>query len=108
MQEAIVEAKSKVFAENGLARWVAVTGPATAAVATASRIGWTFMSGRAILCDDGVVLDCLLDPPIVIAQAVKRALRRSRRLGNIAFLLPQLVPAAVDIFVARERVESLV
>ena len=49
-----------------------------------------------MLCDDGVELDLRLDPPVAIADAAKRAVRRWR-LRRIAEALPALIPDEPDI-----------
>ena len=101
LEEAMQEAQKRVMHE-GVVAWSRVAGPAAALIASASRIGWTVISGRLIRCDDGVVLDFALDPPIVITQAVRRAVRRWR-LSNIAKLLPHLVPQEADLHVPHDR-----
>ena len=47
---------------NGTASWGKVTGPISAAIASANRIGWTFTDGHLITCDDGCKLALQLDP----------------------------------------------
>ena len=43
----------------------------------------------------------MLDPPIVIMQAVRRAVRRWR-FGKIALMFPELLPDAPDIVVPQQ------
>ena len=61
-----------------------------------------FLSGQQIRCDDGVVLDMLLDPPIVIVQATRQAVRRWR-LRNIVRISPHLIPQEPDFEVPHDR-----
>ena len=67
LNAAIQLAKTKVL-RDGAAVWSRVTGPIGAAVATASRIGWTTSSGHTLVCDNGETVDLSLDPPIVGGQ----------------------------------------
>ena len=97
MEAAIDDARERVIVD-GQERWAKVIGPADATVAFAHRIGWRFIDGHTISCDDGSVLDCMLDPPIVIADAVKRAVRRWR-LRRIADANPGLIPDEPDFIV---------
>ena len=58
--------------------WAVVTGPASAAVATASRLRWTMQDAITIVTDTGRTLKLHLDPPVVIAKEVCSAVRRWR------------------------------
>ena len=95
MRKVMRHARERIM-NDGKASWAKVSGPAAAALATADRIGWTFISGDRLHCDDGTVLDLHLDPPVVVAEAVKRAVRRWR-LGRIIKSFPELVPGLPDI-----------
>ena len=88
-------AKAKMLGSEG-PKWALVSGPADAVVATAARLQWDFVDSSTVKCDDGAVLDLLLDPPIIVADAVKRAVRRWRT-RNMALNLPALIPAQPDI-----------
>ena len=70
--------------------WSAVTGPATAALASAWRLGWTFTSGRRCTTHDSTVLDFLLDSPAAVAAAADHGVRRWR-LARIVAQFPELV-----------------
>ena len=69
------------FAANKLKRvkasaWGQVHGPAAALVATCNRIGWKSTNGRTFKDDLGTVHDVALDPPMSIAAAAQRSVRR--------------------------------
>ncbi len=81
---------------DGQAVWRAVNGSAAALVASALRIGWSITDGRHVRTDDEEDIDMLLDPTIVIVQAVRRAVRRWR-LQRVHALFPSLVPARPHI-----------
>ena len=98
LHESIVNAQSKVL-DGSTPVWRRVTGPAAAVVASAARIGWSFISGRVACCDDQSTIDFLLDPPVVVVQAVRRSVRRWR-LKEISKQFPPLVPQAPDVNVA--------
>ena len=95
MEKALVRAQGRVL-HDGQPQWSFVSGPAAATVASAARIGWTFSRHHQLLCDDVTTLDLYLDPPIVVADAVQRAVRRWR-LKCVAELHPELIPTDVDI-----------
>ena len=84
LHDAFCEAKGRVLSGTKTL-WSKVAGPAAAVVASARRIGWNFLSGSQVECDDGLVLDLLLDPPVVVKNEVRRAVRRWR-LNNIGKL----------------------
>ena len=56
--------------------WSNVNGPASALIATCSRIGWKSTDGRTFKDDLGTVHDVALDPPMSIAAAAQRSVRR--------------------------------
>ena len=95
LEAAVSYAKKLVLEETGT-NWGKVTGPVAAAVASASRIGWTFRDGHTICCENGSMLDLLLDPPAVFAAATKRAVR-AWRLQRIGAEMPGLIPDHADI-----------
>ena len=101
LDNAMRHAKARVLSQ-GTARWAKVTGPAAAVAASAARIGWNFINGRTVRTDDGETLDFGLDPPVVITQAVQRAVRRWR-LHNISNQLPSLVPQDPDLDIPHDR-----
>jgi hypothetical protein len=76
--------------------WNRVTGPATAFIASLKRISWHMPSPTQFVTDLGLLLDCTLDPPIVIATECKDSVRRWRlRLANC--VLPGLIPPTPDV-----------
>ncbi len=77
LHSAAQKAQAKVF-QSGLDHWNRVSGLATAVVAMASRIGKQFLSGSRLEADDRAQFDLTVDPPIIVAEAVKRAVRRWR------------------------------
>jgi hypothetical protein len=84
--------------------WRRVAGPVSALVAAISRLGWSISSHRQLQTDAGEQLDLLLDPPCVVAQAARRAVRRWRVAG-LGQALPALIPRAPDLVVDRDRSE---
>ena len=95
MDAALIGANILLLADP-VVKWRKVTGPATAVIATCSRLNWTFTSATKILTDDGAVLDISADPPVVIALHIKNAVRRWR-LNRIIESLPHLVPESFDL-----------
>ena len=70
--------------------WKAVTGPASAAIASAWRIGWVFLNGNTCITHDGTTLDLTRDPPCVVASAASTAVSRWR-LARIVHAHPAAV-----------------
>ncbi len=95
MPQALAEAILKLNGATG-SPWRGVTGPVTTLVASALRIGWIFASTSILVDDLGEFFDISLDPPVVVADAVRRSVRRWR-FGRIANAHPQLVPTTTDI-----------
>ena len=58
--------------------WSKVHGPATAAVASARRLGWTVLDEARFRTDLGVVLDLDVDSPAFVVREVGQAVRRWR------------------------------
>ncbi len=58
--------------------WATVAGPAAAAVATASRIGWRFEGATQLVTDAGDTIDLSLDSPAVLRAHVADAVERWR------------------------------
>ncbi len=75
--------------------WQRVNGPATALVATVSRLGWKMESPFTVTADDGQQLDFRLDPPVAVARAVKDGVRRWR-WRQAGAILPGLIPTRTD------------
>ena len=75
--------------------WQRVTGPATAVVATAGRLGWTFVSPSILRTDDGHTIDLELDPPATVTREAKAAVRRWR-MARIRRNFPCLLPMSPD------------
>ncbi len=86
--------------------WGAVNGTASAAVATAARIGWVFEDAVTLHTDRGTTLDLQLDPPIVVKQEVLEAVRRWR-WRRIADKHPQLAAGSPDGEQALDHVRRL-
>ena len=86
LRETSEHAQRSVFSED-IIIWNRVHGPATAVIPSASRIGWTIRGGRCLITDEGATLDLLLDPPVLIAQIARQAVRRWK-LQNIARIFP--------------------
>ena len=75
------------------------TGPTTAAMLTAGRLGWTFKDARTLVTDDGMTLSLGTDPPAAFRHAIEQAVRRWR-VANVIdhhystrMLLKPLCPA---------------
>ena len=86
---AVRRAEQRVVCD-GKPIWARVAGPVAAAVASMARLGWPFLSGSRLRRDDGETLDLMADPPVVVIDAVRAAVRRWR-LKRIASTLPELV-----------------
>ena len=82
--------------------WRRVAGPVAALVASLRRLGWSIGSHRQFRTDVGEQLDLLLDPPCVVAQAARRAVRRWRVAG-LGRAFPALIPRIPDLVVDRDR-----
>jgi len=91
MNEAYFAAENKLLLTKGPI-WTVVTGPSGAAIASAWRIGWTFLSPRSMRTERGKVMDCLSDSPESITREVHKSVRRWR-LGRILRRLPFARPA---------------
>ena len=65
--------------------WRSVVGPVSALLATARRIGWDFQSTSMLSDDRGSIYNLRVDPPVVIATAVRNSVWRWR-LGSGARL----------------------
>ena len=82
--------------------WRRVAGPVSALVAAIRRLGWAIGNHRQFRTDVGEQLDLLLDPPCVVAQAARRAVRRWRVAG-LGRAMPALIPQIPDLVVDRDR-----
>ena len=58
--------------------WSRVKGPADAVVATAARIGWTFVDATLVITDQGKELNFVVDSPAAVCLEVDAAVRRWR------------------------------
>ena len=85
--------------------WMRVVGPSSAFVATAARIGWTITSARFISCENASQLDLTKDPPVVVANAVHRAVRRWQ-MENVVTKFPALGASAHSL--AIEPIRKLI
>ena len=75
--------------------WMKVTGPVTALLASAQRIGWLFEGPHTATDDLGNLFDFTLDSPAAITKAVKASVRRWR-LAKIIARFPTAVPEVPD------------
>ncbi len=75
LRAAVAKAAAKL-ARAGC-EWMCVTGPSSAVVATAARIGWA-TDGLTFTTDLGITLDLLVDPPCVVRKEVDAAVQRWR------------------------------
>ena len=94
MTRSLQAAHAKVRAAKS--QWAVVTGPSAALVVSAWRIGWTLIDATMLRDDRGHIFDCTLDPPAVIAAAVRRSVRRWR-IARLAAECPQLLPSTADV-----------
>ena len=90
LEHAHEQAVAKLTSARG-SIWRVVTGPATAVVATAWRIGWRFLNAVEVITESGRKLNFLKDSPEAIVQAVYTSVRRWR-LGRILSAMPALRP----------------
>ena len=74
--------------------WSRVHGPASAMVATCSRIGWRSSDGCVFTDDVGTAHDIALDPPQSIADAAQRSVQRWC-LRQVCAELPSAAPPGV-------------
>ena len=94
LTQAFADAKLKV-ARAKRSVWDVAAGPVAGLLGTMARIKWEH-NGPSILSDDvGRVFNCKIDPPVVIANAVKDSVRRWR-LAKAAAKFPALVPEKPD------------
>ncbi len=106
LSSTFVAAKKKVQ-KAGDNMWKAVSGPATALVATIQRLGWTMESHSNIISDIGQPFDLLLDPPVVIARAAAEGVRRWRWKA-VGRILPGLIPNRPDAGTHTGRADDLI
>ena len=78
----------------------------TAVLASARRLKWQCVSATAFKTDVGRTLDLLLDPPVVIANEVKAAVRRLRWL-QVGKILPGLIATTPDVGTDAPREDDL-
>ena len=64
-------------------------------VATAIHTGWTVQSAMRFVDDLGISHDLAADPPRVVIEAVRDAVRRWR-IAHVAASFPGLIPARPD------------
>ena len=76
--------------------WSLVAGPAAAAVATASRLGWAFDSAEHVVTDQGRRLWLRQDAPAAVQREVREAVRRWR-WRRVLTRLPALAPNGIAI-----------
>lgn len=80
-------AKSRLIEAKRI--WSKVFGPAAAMVASCARIGWTVIDALNVMTDDGTPLNFAADPPAVVREECREAVRRWR-WRNIASTMNQL------------------
>ena len=84
--------------------WSNVTGPATGVLATMRRRGWKMFDAFRVVTDNERLMDLRIDPPTVITEEYRLAVRRFRwrcvetkigklTLCNLSQLEPQCVPS---------------
>ena len=94
MQTSLTAAYARCF-PGGAPNWQQVTGPAGAVALSADRLGWHLPDAATAIADEGEKLDFSLDPPTVVAETVKRAVRRMRT-KSLASSMPALPPTHPD------------
>jgi hypothetical protein len=72
-----------------------VYGPISAMIASLWRLKWSLTCPHLFVDDTGVVFDLRVDPPVVLANAVKASVRRWR-LSFILQKLPAARPSSPD------------
>ena len=94
LTQAFADAKLKV-AKAKRSVWDVAAGPTASLLGTLARIKWEH-NGPSILSDDiGRVFNLTVDPPVVIANAVKASVRRWR-LAKACAKFPSLCPDVPD------------
>ena len=76
-------------------RWRNVAGPAAALAVALVEIGWDWIAADKFKDDSGREWSASLDPPVCIAKAAKRSVRRWRK-QKITKTLPGLMPVYND------------
>ncbi len=84
-----------------LSDWNAVSGPAMAAVLTAKRIGWIFMSAFRVSDERGNVIDMAITDPASVNAAVQRATRAEA--ARRAAVKEQMGDAETEVWVEPVR-----
>ena len=72
----VIDAKRRLA--KAVNAWSVCYGPAAALVATCARIKWIVCDAVTLKTDEGRVLHLLLDPPVVVTEEVKKAVKRWR------------------------------
>jgi len=75
--------------------WDLVTGPASALVASAWRLGWPLITPTRFVTEAGCCVDFVLDSPAAVANIAARSVRRWQ-FCRVAHGFPTLVPALAD------------
>ncbi len=73
LMDAALKKAEAAIRKDGEGKWSSVTGPATAAVMTARRIGWMFISGFRLSDERGEIIDLAITDPASVRVAVERA-----------------------------------
>jgi hypothetical protein len=87
-------ASAKLRLTNASRIWAKVYGPAAAMVASCARLDWVVIDGLNLVTDEGKPLNLSIDPPAVVREECREAVRRWR-WRNIAMAMPQLSLGAV-------------
>lgn len=95
LMDTFIKADAKI-ARATSNKWAAVSGPASAVVATCARLGWRSDDGRVFTDDVGNVLDAALDPPKAFANAARRSTIR-HNTDEVMKILPAARPEQCDV-----------
>ena len=90
---AMTDAQRKL-ASRGF-KWGCVCGPMAALIMTLRRVAWVIVSPTILSDDVGNVFNLLVDPPAVLAEAMKGSVRRWR-IAQILHKYPACKPEAPD------------
>ena len=77
--------------------WDMVSGPIAAMIASLKRLKWLTPYPDTLVDDTGYVYKVRLDPPVVIAEGVRRSVRRWR-LARVLEKYPSIMPSSPDYF----------
>ena len=98
LQRAHLAATDKLGRSDGRT-WQSVAGPVAAAVASAWRLGWRFLSAKRLVGDVGAEWDLLRHSPAAVCAPVKRSVARWR-MRKICIEFPALANHDLDCVLA--------